>query len=193
MVFCRIDAQATRTREAMTQHDVLIVQDPTLLYQVELFAGLLREGYLLINSPFSLDELGMGECLKSMPSDHVCVVPVLDIGFKHMRRPIANTPLLGAFAVMTGVIDLASVQSAVRQKFMGSLSEANAAAAKDRYDYGLTCPFEERNDKHHARRAQIEGSQTVAEAVVLCRREVIAAYPISPQTHVVELLSRMIK
>jgi len=42
-------------------------------------------------------------------------------------------------------------------------------------------------------RAQIEGSEAVARAVVLCRPEVIAAYPISPQTHIVERLSRMVK
>ena len=42
-------------------------------------------------------------------------------------------------------------------------------------------------------RAQIEGSQAVAEVVVMCRPEVIAAYPISPQTHIVERLSRMVK
>jgi pyruvate ferredoxin oxidoreductase alpha subunit len=36
---------------------------------------------------------------------------------------------------------------------------------------------------------QIEGSQAVARAVALCRPEVIAAYPISPQTHIVEALS----
>ena len=33
---------------------------------------------------------------------------------------------------------------------------------------------------------QLEGSQAVAEAVALCRPEVICAYPISPQTHIVE-------
>ena len=33
---------------------------------------------------------------------------------------------------------------------------------------------------------QIEGSRAVAEAVALCRPEVICAYPISPQTHIVE-------
>ena len=38
-------------------------------------------------------------------------------------------------------------------------------------------------------RSQIEGSQAVARAVVLCRPEVISAYPISPQTHIVEALS----
>jgi pyruvate ferredoxin oxidoreductase alpha subunit len=39
---------------------------------------------------------------------------------------------------------------------------------------------------------QIEGSQAVAEAVALCRPEVICAYPISPQTHIVEALGRMV-
>ncbi|MFI0432651.1 MAG: transketolase C-terminal domain-containing protein [Candidatus Nanopelagicales bacterium] len=40
---------------------------------------------------------------------------------------------------------------------------------------------------------QIEGSQAVAKAVALARPEVICAYPISPQTHIVESLSRMVK
>ncbi|HTL25757.1 MAG TPA: transketolase C-terminal domain-containing protein [Burkholderiales bacterium] len=40
---------------------------------------------------------------------------------------------------------------------------------------------------------QIEGSRAVAEAVGLCRPEVICAYPISPQTHIVEALGEMVK
>jgi pyruvate ferredoxin oxidoreductase alpha subunit len=40
---------------------------------------------------------------------------------------------------------------------------------------------------------QMEGSRAVAEAVALCRPEVICAYPISPQTHIVEALGEMVK
>lgn len=40
---------------------------------------------------------------------------------------------------------------------------------------------------------QTEGSKAVAEAVGLCRPEVICAYPISPQTHIVEALGEMVK
>ena len=40
---------------------------------------------------------------------------------------------------------------------------------------------------------QIEGSHAVALAVGLCRPEVICAYPISPQTHIVEGLGKMVK
>jgi pyruvate ferredoxin oxidoreductase alpha subunit len=40
---------------------------------------------------------------------------------------------------------------------------------------------------------QIEGSRAVAETVAMCRPEVIGAYPISPQTHIVERLSALVK
>jgi len=42
-------------------------------------------------------------------------------------------------------------------------------------------------------REQIEGSLAVAKAVALCRPHVICAYPITPQTHIVENLSEMVK
>jgi pyruvate ferredoxin oxidoreductase alpha subunit len=42
-------------------------------------------------------------------------------------------------------------------------------------------------------REQIEGSLAVARAVALCRPEVISAYPISPQTHIVEALSDLVR
>jgi pyruvate ferredoxin oxidoreductase gamma subunit len=38
--FCRIDDRAIRLREPISHPDALIVQDPTLLHQVDLFAGL---------------------------------------------------------------------------------------------------------------------------------------------------------
>ncbi len=40
---------------------------------------------------------------------------------------------------------------------------------------------------------QIEGSRAVAEAVALCRPQVICAYPITPQTHIVEALGALVK
>lgn len=40
---------------------------------------------------------------------------------------------------------------------------------------------------------QIEGSEAMAEAIALCRPDVICAYPITPQTHIVEGLGRLVK
>ncbi len=40
---------------------------------------------------------------------------------------------------------------------------------------------------------QLEGSRAIAETVALCRPEVVCAYPISPQTHIIEAIGRMVK
>jgi pyruvate ferredoxin oxidoreductase alpha subunit len=40
---------------------------------------------------------------------------------------------------------------------------------------------------------QIEGSRATAEGIALCRPEVICAYPITPQTHIVEALGEMVR
>ena len=42
-------------------------------------------------------------------------------------------------------------------------------------------------------REQLEGSLAVAKAVARCRPEVVSAYPISPQTHIVEALSDLVR
>lgn len=55
----RIHDVEIRLREPVMQPDALIIQDPTLLHQVDLFNGLSPDGYILINSTRSFDELGI--------------------------------------------------------------------------------------------------------------------------------------
>ena len=59
--FCRIDDKPIRVREPISEPDALIIQDPTLLHQVKVFSGLSDDGYVLINTSRSFDELGLGE------------------------------------------------------------------------------------------------------------------------------------
>ena len=151
MAFCRIDKQVIRTRESVTHPDVVIVQDPTLLHHVDLFGGLSSSGYVLLNSSFNLDELGLEELLSRLPMGHMCSVSASDIGQKYLQRPIANTALLGGFAAITGWITLASVETAIRRKFSGDLGEANASAARAAYDHVTGCVETGRNVLHHAR------------------------------------------
>ena len=69
MSFCRIDDKPIRTHEPVTEPDALIIQDPTLLHQAELFQGLGRDGYMLLNSARSFAELGMGEFADGVVAD----------------------------------------------------------------------------------------------------------------------------
>jgi len=132
--FCRIDDREIRLREPISKPDALIIQDPTLLHQLDLFSGLSENGYILINSTRSLEELGMDEFTGRFPRHHCCTVPASELALKHVGRPLPNAALLGAFAAVSGQFRLDSVLKAIRDKFAGRVGEANAAAAQAAYD-----------------------------------------------------------
>ena len=135
--FCRIDDQVIRLREPILQPDALIIQDPTLLHSLDLFSGLNPEGYVLINSTRSFEELGIHEFAKRFPPHHVCDVGATEIAMKHIGRPLPNAALLGGFAAITKLLAFDSVAKAIRLKFPGPVGEANVAAAREAYEAAL--------------------------------------------------------
>ena len=133
MAFCRIDDKAIRLREPVLTPDALIVQDPTLLHQVDLFSGLAPGGTILVNSTRSFDELGLGGFARGVQHYRLCSLPASELAVKHVGRAVPNAALLGGFAAFTGVIALASVVSAIRQKFPAAVAEKNVAAATEAF------------------------------------------------------------
>jgi pyruvate ferredoxin oxidoreductase gamma subunit len=131
--FCRIDDTGIRLREPVMEPDALIIQDPTLLHQVDLFAGIRPSGYILINSTRSLETLGISDVLSRLPNGHVRTVPASEIALEKTGRPLPNAALIGGLAAMTGFLGSAPVSEAIRKKFPGTVGEANAAAAEATY------------------------------------------------------------
>ena len=60
MAFCRIDDKEIRLREPVLDPDALIIQDPTLLHQVDLFNGVKPRACILINAERSVEDMGLG-------------------------------------------------------------------------------------------------------------------------------------
>lgn len=135
VAFCRIDDREIRLREPILTPDVLIIQDPTLLHQVDVFQGLQPDGYVLINSTRSFDELGVGDIARKFRHERLTNVPATEIAIKHLGRPVANAVLLGGFAALSGLITLEAVSHAIRDKFSGKIAEGNVAAAAEAYEY----------------------------------------------------------
>jgi len=131
VAYCRIDEREIRLREPVLRPDALVIQDPTLLHQVDVFSGLVPDGYVLINTTRSFDALGVGEFLKGFRAEHLCTVPATDLALKHIGRPVPNAALLGGFAALSGRISLESVEAAIREKFSGKLAAGNVAAAAE--------------------------------------------------------------
>lgn len=135
MAFCRIDDQEIRLRAPILAPDVVIVQDPTLLHQVDVFQGLLPGGYVLINSKRSFRELGLADMEKNFRPERLTTLPATEIALKHLGRPLPNAVLLGGFAALSGLITLDAVDHAIRTKFSGTVADNNAAAAAEAYQY----------------------------------------------------------
>jgi pyruvate ferredoxin oxidoreductase gamma subunit len=135
VAFCRIADHEIRAHEPIANPDALIIQDPTLLHQVDLFSGLSGDGYLLINSSRGFSELGLGDLAARFRASRVVAVPATEIARETVGRPIANAVLLGAFAALTGVISLASVSAAIRDRFSGALAEGNVAGADRAFEF----------------------------------------------------------
>jgi pyruvate ferredoxin oxidoreductase gamma subunit len=135
VAFCRIDDHEIRLREPILTPDVLIVQDPTLLYQVDIFQGLRPDGYVLINSKHSFDELGLGDIAGHLRRERLTTVPATEIALKHLGRPLPNAVLLGGFAALSGLITLDAVAHAIGAKFSGKVAEGNVAAAAEAFEF----------------------------------------------------------
>ena len=137
MAFCRIDDKLIRLREPVLQPDALIIQDPTLLHQVDVFGGLASDGYILINTSRSFSELGIGELVKGFRAERLCTVPATEFALKHVGRPLPNAAMLGGFAAVSGRIAIASVLAAIGEKFPAKIAAGNVAAASAAYEYVL--------------------------------------------------------
>lgn len=130
VAFCRLADMPIRVREPVSEPDALIIQDPTLLHQVDVFGGLHPDGYVLINSGRGLEELGLAEFAEDFRRERLMTVPASEIARAELGRPLPNAALLGGFAALTGALRLDPVTAAIRERFPGPVGDGNAAAAE---------------------------------------------------------------
>jgi pyruvate ferredoxin oxidoreductase gamma subunit len=129
--FCRLSDRPIRTHEPVSAPDALIVLDPTLVHQVDLFDGLGPDDYLLLNSGRSLHDLQLGDVAAHLHPGRALAIPAGEVARRHLGKPLPNAALLGGFAALTGQLGLDAVRDAIRERFPGRAGEANAAAAAE--------------------------------------------------------------
>ena len=131
--FCRLDDKEIRLREPVSAPDAVIIQDPTLLHSIDVFQGLKEDGYILINTARTIDELGIADFAGKFPPHHVCDVGATELAMKHIKRALPNAALLAGFAAISKQLRLISIEQAIRRRFSGAIGEANVAAAREAY------------------------------------------------------------
>lgn len=131
VAFCRIDDREIRLREPVAEPDALIVQDATLLHQVDLFSGLRPDGWIVINAARDPAALGIGELTTRFRRERLLTVPATELALRHIGRPIPNTVLLGGFCAASGIVSAGALEQAIRERFSGAVADANVAAARE--------------------------------------------------------------
>jgi pyruvate ferredoxin oxidoreductase gamma subunit len=124
--FCRIGDAPIRAHDPVLAPDVVVIQDPTLLHQVAVFAGAREGATVLLNTGRTLRELGLEDELDHL---EIRTVPATEIAREHLGRPLPGTALLGALCAVPGAPGPAAVTAAIRERFTGASAEGNVAAA----------------------------------------------------------------
>ena len=132
VAFCRIDDGPIRSHEPIAHPDALIVQDPTLLHQVDVFGGLRDGGAVILNTGRRFEELGLEDVAGRFA---IRAVPATELAREHLGRPIPSAALLGAFAACTGAVTVDAVAAAIGERFAGRVAAGNVAAAQAAHDF----------------------------------------------------------
>jgi pyruvate ferredoxin oxidoreductase gamma subunit len=124
--FVRFSDEKIRLRSQIYEPDYIIVQDSTLIHDVDVFAGMTTGGIAIINTEKN-DKYNLPEGVKLITID------ATKIAIEEIGLPITNTTLMGAFAAASGEITLEALEGAIRDRFNGKLADTNVAAAKRAY------------------------------------------------------------
>ena len=127
MAFVRLDDKPIRLRSQVYSPDFAIVQDPSLIEGGILLADVKPGATILINSARDI------ECRLPAKSK-IRRLAANEIAQEIIGRPIINTVMLGAFAAVSGLIELSDVERAIRHHFSGDLADKNVLAARRGYE-----------------------------------------------------------
>ncbi|MDO8669766.1 MAG: pyruvate ferredoxin oxidoreductase subunit gamma [Candidatus Buchananbacteria bacterium] len=123
--YVRIDDKFIRLRSQIYNPDYIIIQDPSLVEAVDVFAGAKEGTIALINTEKPASDF------KAPKGVEIKTIAATKIAMQIIGKPIINTILLGAFAGLTGIIKIESVGQAITEQFTDEeIVKKNIEAAK---------------------------------------------------------------
>jgi len=126
--FLRVGESRINERDLVHEPDIVVVLDPLLSKSVPITDGLKKGGLVLINHPHSGMEAGIGGPFR------VATVDATKVAMEVIGRPITNTAILGAFAKVTGMVKLESLEEAAKHQWDPRLAEVNIKAMRKAYE-----------------------------------------------------------
>jgi pyruvate ferredoxin oxidoreductase gamma subunit len=129
MAFTRVGDEFIYLRTGITEPDVVVVLDPTVMSAVDVTAGLKGEGLIVANTSKTREELAEEFGIK----ERLAVVNANRIAVEEIGRPITNTTMMGALVKATGLVELESLEKQIEHRFP-AIAEKNIKAMRRAYE-----------------------------------------------------------
>ena len=119
--FTRISPDPIEIHNNVLNPDIVVVLDDTLLEVVNVCEGLKPDGTLIVNTRMTQDEVR--DATRAAAGVKIATVDASEIAINTIGRDIPNTPIAGALAKVTGVINVDSLKKYVEKSFQGKFSD----------------------------------------------------------------------
>ena len=122
----RVSHEPVMVMSQVEQPHAVVVLDHTLLKHDDVTAGLRTGGWVIVNSLQEPNELGIDGSFSVATADATRICR--ELGLAVAGQTVVNTVILGALVRATGLVDLPSVEQAIRDRFKGKAADTNLAA-----------------------------------------------------------------
>ena len=122
----RISPEPVMVISQVEKPDTVVVLDHTLLKYQEVTSGLGKKGWLVVNSWQHPKELNITGDFNIATADATRVCR--ELGLIIAGLPVVNTAILGALVRTTKVVDMAGIETVIRERFSNSTVDINLAA-----------------------------------------------------------------
>lgn len=131
MTYVRISDHPIRLRNQVYNPDHLIILDPSLISYFDVTEGLKDEGIILVNTEKDVKEFNFPD--RFLPVGVNAARIAINHKLGTITQPIVNTSILGAFAKVTGLVNIDSIVAAIKED-VPAKKEENAKAAVEAYN-----------------------------------------------------------
>jgi 2-oxoacid:acceptor oxidoreductase gamma subunit (pyruvate/2-ketoisovalerate family) len=132
--FVRISEDEIHLRSEVYNPDIVVVLDVSLLSQVDVTKNLKKNGILIVNSNQPVNKLK----INNKNNFKIYSIDATAIALKTFGKDISNTAMLGAFAAITNIVSLDSVNKGLEQRFEDSnILQLNKKTVSEVYEKAL--------------------------------------------------------